>query len=174
MRRSRDMSVSARTKTRFFSRTSSASRETIMLASPERGPHPEALKPGIASCTSASLAASKWNVGSCSAPLSTASGSACRRGKLISFPGSLSLPHVLARAFARSASSAKMSRPRSRIRRGSTSTKRTSLLVLMALNSESKVSPRENHGSQLSIPSKTCASLKRSQCSRPHGSLEMS
>ena len=78
--------------------------------------------------------------------------------------------HDVANAFARSSSSARRSRARSPILRGST-------MMTSASSprwSVSKSSDSVSQGSQLSIPSNIWPSDKRSHCSRPHGSAAMS
>lgn len=74
--------------------------------------------------------------------------------------------HVRASDDARSASSARRSAARSRIRRGST----RSTWAPAGSRSTIVRSSSASQGSQLSIPSNNCPSARRSHCSRPHGS----
>ena len=158
---STDSSVDAATTTRHLSEIISPSRRITGAGSWITGPQPDActrLAPG------ASGAETMFRIGARRPPASSRSGSTWRRGNATS----ASRAQDDASARARSSSSASRSRARSTMRRGSTSTTSASVPT----RSVSSLSSAESQGIQLSMPSKTCPSASRSQCSRPHGSVD--
>ena len=95
-------------------------------------------------------------------------------GESPSGPLSDSAPQVRARLAARSASSARRSVARSRIRRGSTSTTRPSGPSRSVRTRSPSRSRSTSHGNHDSIPSNSWPSASRCHCSTPQGSAAIS